>query len=74
MADPQLAERGFLAELGEGDGQFKCANLPFLMSRTPTYARAELAALGEHSESVLAEKLGLSATRLDALRSQGVFG
>jgi len=78
MADPQLAERGFLAELGavdaRGDGRFKCANLPFLMSRTPTHARAELAGLGQHSESVLAEKLGLGAAQLAELRTQGVFG
>ncbi len=74
MADPQLAERGFLAELGEGDGRFKCANLPFLMSRTPTRARARLAPLGEDSDAVLREKLGLDEDQLAALHARGVLG
>ena len=78
MADPQLAERGFLADLGtvdeRGDGRFKCANLPFLLSRTPTHARPLLPGLGAHSEAVLQEKLGLTAARLAALRGQGVLG
>ena len=59
MADPQLAERGFLAELGEGEGRFKCANLPFVLSRTPTRARPLLAALGAHGAEALQQKLGL---------------
>lgn len=74
MADPQLAERGFLADLGEGAGAFKCANLPFRMSRTPTHARPRLAALGEHSEQVLRERLALAEGELARLRAQGVFG
>ncbi len=74
MADPQLAERGFLAELGEGEGRFKCANLPFLMSRTPTRARPRLAALGEHGAEVLHEKLGLDAASITRLQAEGVLG
>lgn len=74
MDDPQLAERGFLAELGDGDGRFKCANLPFLLSRTPTHARPRLAALGEHGAEVLREKLGLDAAAVDRLHAEGVLG
>lgn len=74
MADPQLAERGFLADLGDGDGRFKCANLPFLLSRTPTHARPRLAALGEHGAEVLREKLGLDAAAVDRLHAEGVLG
>lgn len=74
MDDPQLAERGFLAELGDGDGRFKCANLPFLLSRTPTHARPRLAALGEHGAEVLREKLGLDADAVDRLHAVGVLG
>jgi CoA:oxalate CoA-transferase len=74
MADPQIAERGFLAELGEGDGRFKCANLPFLLSRTPTRARPLLAALGAHGAEVLREKLALDAPAIDALQARGVLG
>jgi CoA:oxalate CoA-transferase len=74
MADPQLAERGFLAELGEGDGRFKCANLPFMLSRTPTHARSRLAALGEHGDEVLRQKLSLDERAIAALRAAGVLG
>lgn len=73
MDDPQVAERGFLAELGEGDGRFKCANLPFLLSRTPTRARPLLAALGEHGEEVLREKLALDDRAIEALRGHGAL-
>ncbi|MCA0244294.1 MAG: CoA transferase [Proteobacteria bacterium] len=74
MADPQLAERGFLAELGEGDGRFKCANLPFQLSRTPTQARPLLAALGAHGPQVLQQKLGFGEARIRELQTQGVLG
>lgn len=74
MTDPQLAERGFLAELGEGAGRFKCANVPFVLSRTPTRARPLLARLGEHGAQVLHEKLALDEPAIDALRAHGVLG
>lgn len=74
MADPQLGARGFLAELGEGEGRFKCANLPFLMSRTPTRARPRLPALGEHGAEVLHELLGLDPVEVQRLRAEGVVG
>ena len=74
MQDPQIAERGFLSELGEGDNGFKVPNAPYLMSATPTHARNTLADLGEHTEEVLQEKLGLNTRALQGLRDQGVLG
>lgn len=74
MADPQLAERGFFAELGEGESRFRCANQPYLLSRTPTHARAVLAALGEHGTAVLREKLGFDDAQIAQLRAQRVLG
>lgn len=74
MADPQIAERGTLSRLGEGDGSFLVANAPYRLSATPTSARARLAALGEHSGEVLREELGLSASRVDALQARGILG
>ncbi|MBE7417584.1 MAG: CoA transferase [Ideonella sp.] len=74
MADPQLAHRGFFAELGEGEGRFRCANQPYRLSRTPTHARARLAALGEHGAEVLQEKLGLDAAQIERLRAARVLG
>jgi len=74
MADPQLQARGFLAGLGAPDARFQVANMPFLMSATPTHARPTLAALGEHTDEVLRERLQLDAAALQRLREQGVFG
>lgn len=74
MQDPQVQERGFMSELGSGDGTFKVPNAPYLLSATPTRARQTLAQLGEHSEVVLAEKLGLSEVEIQKLRRQGILG
>jgi crotonobetainyl-CoA:carnitine CoA-transferase CaiB-like acyl-CoA transferase len=74
MADPQLAARGFLTELGRGEHRFKVANLPYRLSATPTAARPRLAGLGENTEEVLHERLGLDAAQLQALRERGVLG
>ncbi len=74
MADPQCAERGLFVEMGEGDDAFKVANVPYRMSATPTAARPFIAGLGEHTDAVLHERLGLGAAELAALREQGVFG
>jgi crotonobetainyl-CoA:carnitine CoA-transferase CaiB-like acyl-CoA transferase len=74
MADPQVQARGLLAELGQGEGSFKVANVPYRLSATQPEARAELAPLGAHTAEVLQERLGLSPAQIAGLRSQGVFG
>lgn len=74
MADPQVQTRGLLAELGQGTGRFKVANVPYRLSATQPEARAELAPLGAHTAEVLQERLGLSPAQIAGLRSQGVFG
>jgi crotonobetainyl-CoA:carnitine CoA-transferase CaiB-like acyl-CoA transferase len=74
MADPQCAERGLFVEIGEGDAGYKVANLPYLMSATPVAAQPSVAGLGEHTEEVLHDALGLDAAALAALRAKGTFG
>ena len=74
MDDPQVAVRGFLAQLGVGDSRFVVPNAPFLLSATPTAARNRLPGLGEHTDEVLAERLGLNAGALQGLRERHVFG
>ena len=74
MADPQCAERGLFVEIGEGDAGYKVANVPYLMSATPMAARPFVAGLGEHTEEVLHDALGLDAAALAALRAKGTFG
>lgn len=74
MADPQLAARGTLATLGQGDGRFQVANAPYKLSATPTAARSRLAGLGADSAQVMQQVLGLSAGEVAELQAQGVLG
>ena len=71
MADPQCAERGLFVEIGEGDAGYKVANLPYLMSATPVAAQPTVAGLGEHTEAVLHDALGLDAAALAEPARQG---
>lgn len=74
MADPQCAARELFVELGTGEQTYKVANLPYRLSATPVAAQRSVAGLGEHTEAVLHDALGLEAVALAALRAQGVFG
>jgi crotonobetainyl-CoA:carnitine CoA-transferase CaiB-like acyl-CoA transferase len=74
MADPQVTERGLLAELGTPGHRFKVANLPYRLSATPTAARERLATLGENTDEVLHERLGVTRSDLATLRERGVLG
>jgi crotonobetainyl-CoA:carnitine CoA-transferase CaiB-like acyl-CoA transferase len=74
MADPQIVARGTMTALGEAEGRFLVANAPYRLSATPTAARSRLAAIGEHTDEVLRERLGLSDRELEQLRERGVFG
>ncbi|MGC2086939.1 MAG: CoA transferase [Bradyrhizobium sp.] len=59
LDDPQLAHRGALAEVADAGGTFRVLNLPFRMSEAKVAAGSLAAALGEHTDEVLAE-VGLS--------------
>lgn len=74
MADPQVEARGLLSELGEADQRFKVANLPYSLSRSCSTVRPLLAGLGEHTEEVLREVLGITADECASLRAEHVFG
>jgi CoA:oxalate CoA-transferase len=67
MADPQLAHRHAFAEIADDGGSFLALNPPFRMSAARTAAQPFAAALGEHTEAVLAE-LGYAADEIAALR------
>jgi CoA:oxalate CoA-transferase len=74
MADPQCEERGLFVELGESDATFKVANLPYLMSGTPVSAQQLVAGLGQHTDEVMRDALGLDGAAIQALREKGTFG
>jgi CoA:oxalate CoA-transferase len=65
MADPQLAHRNSLAEIHDRGGSFLALNPPFRFSQGRAEARPFVAALGEHSEAVLAQ-LGYASDEIKA--------
>jgi CoA:oxalate CoA-transferase len=72
MDDPQLAHRGSFAEIHDGGGTFRALNPPFRMTAAEAAAKPFVAALGEHSEAVLAE-LGYTPEEITALAKAGVI-
>jgi CoA:oxalate CoA-transferase len=66
MADPQLAHRGAFTEIADQGGTFLALNPPFRLSGGRAAAHAWVAALGEHTEEVLAAA-GLTAAEIGAL-------
>jgi len=71
MADPQLAHRHSLAKVHDSGGSFLALNPPFRLTASRAEAGDHVAALGEHSASVLAE-VGYSAAEIAALAQAGV--
>jgi len=55
MADPQLAHRRAFATVADAGGTFLALNPPFRMSATRVEVRPRVAALGEHTQEILAE-------------------
>jgi crotonobetainyl-CoA:carnitine CoA-transferase CaiB-like acyl-CoA transferase len=67
MTDPQLAHRNAFAEITDAGGTFRALNPPFRLSAARTAAQPFVAALGEHTEAVLAE-LGYTPAEIAAFR------
>jgi crotonobetainyl-CoA:carnitine CoA-transferase CaiB-like acyl-CoA transferase len=69
MADPQIAHRGSFTEVHDAGGSFLAINPPFQMTGTTATARPFVAALGEHTEELLAE-IGYTGSEIAALNSR----
>jgi len=69
MADPQIAHRHSFAEVRDPGGTFLALNPPFHMSAATAAARPFVAALGEHTEELLAG-VGYTATEIAALNGR----
>jgi crotonobetainyl-CoA:carnitine CoA-transferase CaiB-like acyl-CoA transferase len=66
MADPQITHRRSFTEVHDAGGTFLAINPPFQMTATTAVARPFVAALGEHTEELLAE-VGYTAAEVAAL-------
>ena len=74
FADPQVQARGAVVQMPHAatpDGVKVIAN-PVRLSETPVAYRLPPPMLGEHTQAVLTERLGLSAADVAALREKGV--
>ena len=71
--DPQVRHRGMRIELPHPAAKsVPLVASPMKLSRTPVEYRSAPPVLGEHTEEVLANTLGLSAEQISALRAAGV--
>jgi crotonobetainyl-CoA:carnitine CoA-transferase CaiB-like acyl-CoA transferase len=74
FTDPQVVARGMVKEMTHGSGQtVKVIANPVRLSETPTDYRIAPPLLGEHTDAVLSERLGMSAAELAALRANKVI-
>ncbi len=72
--DPQLAHRRHFREVGHPViGKHLCEMMALRFSGTPGDIRTPAPRLGEHSEHVYRELLGMSAEEYTALEKEGVF-
>jgi crotonobetainyl-CoA:carnitine CoA-transferase CaiB-like acyl-CoA transferase len=73
FADPHVVARGMVLEMNHSSGQtVKVIANPVKLSETPADYRLAPPLLGEHTEAVLGERLGLDATALAALREKKI--
>ena len=73
FADPQVQARGVVVEMSHGCGaSVKVIANPVRMSATPPDYRMPPPMLGEHTDEVLQDLLGISAAEMEELRAKRV--
>jgi len=72
---PQVAARGALVEMDHPRaGKVRMVGAPVRLSETPGSVRSPAPTLGEHTDEVLRNLLGLPDARIAALRKSGAIG
>ena len=73
--DPQLAARGHFVDVATPEGgTVRIDGPPFLLSETPARVGGPGPLLGEHTDEVLGELLGLGSEEIAELRAVGAVG
>ncbi|MFQ5693462.1 MAG: CaiB/BaiF CoA transferase family protein, partial [Nitrospinota bacterium] len=74
VSDPQVRHREMIVERPqEGIGPHLFVNSPIRLDRTPGRVEGGAPALGEHTEAVLGDLLGMKAEEIESLRERGVL-
>lgn len=74
LQDPHFKERGFFVDVEHPEaGVLPYTREPFRMAASPAEPVRRAPLLGEHTETVLRQRLGLSDAGLEELRTQGVI-
>jgi crotonobetainyl-CoA:carnitine CoA-transferase CaiB-like acyl-CoA transferase len=74
LADEQTQARQMIAHVQHPTiGDLKLVGMPYKFSGTPATVRRPPPTLGEHTEEILRDELGLDAAAIAALREQKVI-
>jgi crotonobetainyl-CoA:carnitine CoA-transferase CaiB-like acyl-CoA transferase len=74
LNDPQVAARGLLHTVSDARGDLlRLVGYPAQFSATPAEVHAPPPALGQHTDQVLQEVLGMDAERIAAFRADGAI-
>src|SRR5947209_6792589 len=71
--DPSFEQRGLMQVMHHPDGDWKCQTWPVRFDGRPPELRPS-PKLGQHTEEVFVDWLGLDAGQIDALRAEKVLG
>lgn len=75
LEDPQYQARGFFESVEHPEaGTHPCIGMPWKLSETPVHVRKPAPCLGEHSEFILGDMLGVSEDELERLANADVIG
>jgi CoA:oxalate CoA-transferase len=73
FSDPQVQHRNMVAEVPHPTiGKLRLGGIPIKYAETPLSIRRPPPLLGEHTDEVLSQVLGLSSSRVGALKEEGV--
>ena len=73
LESEHLKARGFFVEVAHPEtGRFKYPGAPYKLGETPWEIRSPAPTLGQHTEAVFCDGLGLSKTELGSLQQAGV--